>query len=204
MLVPILYQSKLYGIVFWKSIVIAVLLTITGTVGTYLMFLLENHVIGGRSFYGAVFFVPLAFLVVAKCLNIKYGLLMDLCAPAECLMLALMKVLCIISGCCAGRVLCENIAGEAVRFPSQIVELIGALVVAVILLYIFSQKKYIARLYPWYLFLYGVSRFVLNFMREEWQLWKWGNILPFGTLWSLVALMMGGFLLLYLKKNEHM
>ena len=85
--------------------IISVLLTVSGTLGTFIWYAIESGGFGGRSFYGAVFIVPLLFIPVAYLFRIPYAKLMDLCAPAECMMLVLMKALCLMEGCCGGRVL---------------------------------------------------------------------------------------------------
>jgi prolipoprotein diacylglyceryltransferase len=193
MLIPICIQAKWYGVKWWKTIVIALLLTVSGTLGTYLWFFVENGRFGGRSFYGAVFIVPVLFILVSWVFRIPYGKLMDLCAPAECIMLVLMKALCVLEGCCKGRILFEN-----VRFPSQIAELVNALILLVILMYLSHKKENRGKIYPMYLLIYGASRFVLNFFRDVWaETW-----MPMGTLWSILAMVIGGGILVYLKKKN--
>lgn len=193
MLIPICIQAKWYGVKWWKTIVIALLLTVSGTLGTYLWFFVENGRFGGRSFYGAVFIVPVLFILVSLVFRIPYGKLMDLCAPAECIMLVLMKALCVLEGCCKGRILFEN-----VRFPSQIAELVNALILLVILMYLSHKKENRGKIYPMYLLIYGASRFVLNFFRDVWaETW-----MPMGTLWSILAMVIGGGILVYLKKKN--
>jgi prolipoprotein diacylglyceryltransferase len=193
MLIPICIQAKWYGVKWWKTIVIALLLTVSGTLGTYLWFFVENGRFGGRSFYGAVFIVPVLFILVSWVFRIPYGKLMDLCAPAECIMLVLMKALCVLEGCCKGRILFEN-----VRFPSQIAELVNALILLVILMYLSHKKENRGKIYPMYLLIYGASRFVLNFFRDVWaETW-----MPMGTLWSILAMVIGGGMLVYLKKKN--
>jgi prolipoprotein diacylglyceryltransferase len=193
MLIPICIQAKWYGVKWWKTIVIALLLTVSGTVGTYLWFFVENGRFGGRSFYGAVFIVPVLFILVSLVFRIPDGKLMDLCAPAECIMLVLMKALCVLEGCCKGRILFEN-----VRFPSQIAELVNALILLVILMYLSHKKENRGKIYPMYLLIYGASRFVLNFFRDVWaETW-----MPMGTLWSILAMVIGGGILVYLKKKN--
>ena len=198
MLIPICIQAKWYGVKWWKTIVIALLLTVSGTVGTYLWFFVENGRFGGRSFYGAVFIVPVLFILVSLVFRIPYGKLMDLCAPAECIMLVLMKALCVLEGCCKGRILFENAQGLPVRFPSQIAELVNALILLVILMYLSHKKENRGKIYPMYLLTYGASRFVLNFFRDVWaETW-----MPVGTLWSILAMVIGGGILVYLKKKN--
>ena len=189
MLVLIVILMAYYKEKLWKSIPVSLLLTITGTLGTYIWFFVELSGWGGRSYYGAVFLVPVAFLFVARWMQIPYGDLMDYCAPAECVMLAIMKYQCLIDGCCSGIVLRTLENGSAVRFPSQIVELINALGVMTVLMLIALKKKYRGKVYAWYLIIYGVLRFVLNWFRDDNLPLLLG--LPAGNLWSLMAIFFG-------------
>lgn len=189
MAVPIAFVSRKYGISLWKGLIATILLTVFGTLGTFLLYYVENGGIGGTSFYGAVFFVPAAFALVALLLRIPYGRIMDLCAVGECIMLALMKVQCQIYGCCGGRLLFTTGDGVDVYFPSQIAELVVALALFTLLLCWALKGKHRGMLYPWYLVLYGSIRFVLNIFREAWVTKE--MLLPFGNIWSLVAIAIG-------------
>ena len=100
MLLPILIMAIWYKVKIWKGIVVAVVITVAGTIGAYILFYIENHWIGGASFYGAVFIMPIAFLLVPKLLRMPYCEIMDLCAPAGCVMLMIMKSQCFLQGCC--------------------------------------------------------------------------------------------------------
>lgn len=200
MAVPIAFVSRKYGISLWKGLVATILLTVFGTLGTFIMYFIESGGIGGTSFYGAVFFVPVAFALVALLLRIPYGRIMDLCAVGECIMLALMKVQCQIYGCCGGRLLFTTGEGVAVYFPSQIVELVVALALFALLLCWALKGKRRGMLYPWYLVLYGSIRFVLNIFREAWV--TKDMLLPYGNIWSLVAIAIGiVWLVLCCKKS---
>lgn len=200
MYIPIAIQTVWYRQKFWKSVPLAVFLTVAGTVGTYLLFFLENGWIGGTSFYGAVFFVPAAFVLAAKLLRIPYGAALDLCASGQCVMLAIMKVQCLIGGCCDGRVLFINSAGEAVCFPSQIAELINALVLMVILMVLCRKEKNRGMIYPVYMLLYGCTRFVLNLFREDLSPFALG--LPAGNFWSVWSIVIGAAALFVLKRKK--
>lgn len=189
MMLLIMLLMKRYGIRLWKSVPVAVLLTVAGTVSTYIWFFVESSMFGARSYYGAVFLVPVFFLAVAKWMRIPYGDLMDFCAPAECAMLILMKYQCLVDGCCAGRFLYVNAEGIAVVFPSQLVETANAVVIMVILVCLALNLKNRGKIYPWYLLLYGASRFVLNWFREDTDPLLMG--LPAGNLWSLIAVFIG-------------
>lgn len=196
--VPILNVSRKYRIPLWKGTVVTLLLTVAGTTGTFLMYYLENGRFGGLSFYGAVFLVPMVFAAVAPMLRIPYGNVMDLCAVGECIMLALMKVHCMLGGCCVGRVLFVT-ATETVRFPSREAELVAAIVIFAVLLRWAMTGKKNGQLYAWYLVVYGCSRFVLNIFREAWAIKE--MVLPFGNIWSLVAIV-AGLLWLFIRRKS--
>ena len=198
--IPIVLVAKRHKVPVWKGGLVTFLLTIVGTLGTFLMFYIENCAWGGLSFYGAVFFVPIAFGAASLILRISYAKVMDMCAIGECIMLALMKVHCILSGCCIGRVLFHTADGVPVLFPSREVELITALVLFVLLFYWGIKGKHCGRIYAYYLLLYGSSRFVLNIFREAWTTSE--MILPYGNIWSLVAIVLGLAWLLYLKRSN--
>ena len=188
MMIPIMVLMKRYQVKTLKGIPVAFVLTITGTMGTYIWHFVESSWFGPRSFYGAVFLVPLAFIYVAKLIRIPYGDLMDFCAPAECAMLVIMKYQCLVDGCCAGRVLFFAADG-AVVFPSQIAETVNAAVIMVILVCMAFSLKNRGKIYPWYLILYGVNRFVLNWFRADIAPLLMG--LPAGNLWSVLAVFIG-------------
>ena len=90
MLFPMLIVAANRKTKLWKSLPVAFYATVTGTLSTYLWFLLENQWFGGISFFGAVFLVPLAFLLMRKPLREPYGNMMDMFAAGICMMLAVM------------------------------------------------------------------------------------------------------------------
>ena len=187
MLIPIMLQGSWYRLNSAKRVILAVLLTIAGTLGTFLLYYVENGEFGGTSFFGAVFFVPILFIPVAKLLGIRYHALMDICAPAECMMLVVMKIQCYLTDCCSGVIF--KIQGQSFTFPSQLAELTNALVICVILLLLARKEKNRGKLFPIYMIIYGATRFVLNVFRKT----KIVQVLfmPFGNFWSLVSIVVG-------------
>ena len=197
--VPILLIAEKYSIHRWKAVLITIALTIVGTVGTYLMYFIENRRMGGLSFYGAVFLVPVVFMAIAPLLRISYGTVMDFCAVGECVMLALMKVHCILGNCCLGRILMTLFDGTVLRFPSRVVEMAVAVLIFAVLFSWVKQGRKRGELFAWYLLLYGSTRFVLNIFREAWVIKE--TLLPFGNVWSLLSIGIG---LLWLYNSKRM
>jgi prolipoprotein diacylglyceryltransferase len=148
---------------------------------------------GGTSFYGAVFGIPIVFLLISKLLKIRYAYIMDYCAPAGGAMLIAMKYRCISCGCCEGRVIRILEDGTEILFPSQLIELLIGAALCVVLVVLALKKNNKGVLYPYFLVMYGSTRFIMNFFRGDLT----GRILfiPNGHLWSICAVLIGGVLL---------
>ena len=170
----------------WEVLVISVFLTVFGYLGARIMAFIETGHLDGRSYYGAVFLVPVLMFPVSKLLRINYGMMMDISAPAGCVMLALLKIKCLIDGCCRGRMI--HTANGAFRFPSQIVESAVAVVLMFLLVAMNRNPKCYGKIYAWYLVIYGGVRFILNLFRET---KPWIGPLPSGNFWSLIAIILG-------------
>lgn len=194
-LLMLLRRNRFPQIKVWKYPLISIFLTIAGVAGTMLLFFVETGRFGGTSFYGAVLFVPLLMLP-AMLLRISFRDLMDLCAPAECLMLTIMKIDCLTSGCCIGRYL----PSLRFQFPSQIVEMITAFFIMLILLHLETKGNFRGKLYAWYMIIYGTARFALNWLRYGLTPFVLG--LPAGNFWSVVAVVIGLVWLALLRAKE--
>ena len=198
MCVPIGVQMKWYRIPVWKSIVISVVLVLSGLFFSRVWYFVENGYFRGRSFYGVIFFAPLVYLPVSRILRIPYGQTMDFVAPAGCLTLALVKLQCMRDGCCSGIVLYQKPNYDYVTFPSQIVEMVAFLVIAGILMILGSKSRNQGKIFPFFLLLYGGSRFVLDFFREISAPYALG--LSAGSFWSLIAMIAGGLWIAAVQK----
>lgn len=191
--VPMTLSAIRYGIVWWKGVITTVLLTVFGLIGTILIFYVEYGRFGGTSFFGAVFLVPIAFALVSLILRMPYTKVLDLCTIGLCVTMALLRFNCLKSGCCGGRVLFTTAADNAVRFPSQMAELVVGLSLATLFVYwIYCIPRRHGVIYPWFMVLYGAIRSVLNFFRQEWvDYLELGNPFPRGMIWSVVSLIIG-------------
>lgn len=198
-------QMKWYNIAAWKSIFVSLAIIITGLLCCEIWFYMENGIWGGRSFFGAIFFAPVTFILVAKLLNIPYVYSLDYCATSGCLVLAILKIDCLVNGCCKGIVIFENKKHEVFRFPSQLVEIITALMLTLILLHMSRKPENRGKIYPVTLVAYGAIRFILNLLRDDWHRMRdMGLFLPLGCIWSIVAVIIGMFWLWFLKRKTNL
>ena len=185
MFISMLLQKKQYPqVAIWKMFLLALGILVTGVFGAMVLAYIETGEFGGTSFYGAVFLVPVLILP-AKLMKISYKDILNLCAPAECAMMIVMRFDCLDKGCCFGKYLPEL----GFQFPSQIAEMaVGAGIIAVLI--VMHCKNRETWLYPWYMVLYGICRAILQCFRyggtEPWALG-----LSQGHLWSLVSVTVG-------------
>ena len=195
MIICMLWANHMsYHSPFWKVIISGAILTGIGLLGAHIMSWIESGNWTGRSFYGAVFLTPILLWPLSGILKMSYGRLMDLSAPAECVMLALLKAKCRIDGCCAGRVFI--MPRGSFQFPSQVVECITAIIIMSILLLMIRQQRFEGKIFPSYMVLYGILRFILNLFRET---TPWIGPLAAGNFWSLVSIAFGAASILVLK-----
>lgn len=198
MLAVTLCCRRYLGFPAWKIVLATLLLLAAGYAGTKLMFHIESGGWGGISFYGAVLFVPLLFVPVAPALRVRYARLMDLTALGVAAMLIVMKFKCCYDGCCYGRVLKDMGEGLLLRFPSQMAEAVNGAALLAVLLWWVRRGRHKGRLYPWYMVLYGATRFFWNCFRGDLKPFVW--ILPAGHFWSLVSIA-AGCVWLFVTKN---
>lgn len=200
MILVMLFCGKYYSIKVWKRIVTAVVFTLAGVLSVEIMAFIEKGSWGSRSFFGAVFFAPLFMAAFALVIREKPSDILDLCAPSEAAMLALMKVKCYMDGCCYGRLLGVDEHGLDILFPSQIVECIAAIIICFALIWMIHRDKRKGTIYIWYMIIYGITRFVLNWFRAT-SPFIW--VLPAGNFWALISLLVGLALLLVYNHREN-
>ena len=196
MFVSMLLQKKQYlHIAVWKMILLTLWLTVTGVLGTMILAYIELGAFGGTSFYGAVLLVPILILP-ALAMKIPYRDILNLCAPAECAMLFVMRFDCLKNGCCFGRYLSDL----EFQFPSQIAEMVVGLTIMFTLIGM-RKKDSEVQLYPWYMILYGLCRSVLQCFRYG-GLEPWVLGLSQGHLWSLISILTGILWLVLSRKRK--
>lgn len=192
-LLMLMRRKSFPNIKIWKIAIVNICLTIAGVIGAVLMHYIESGNLNGTSFFGAVLFVPIIMIPVVV-IKVPYGEIMDLCAPAEALMLAFMKMDCLLVGCCMGKYL-PNIE---IQFPSQIIEMIVAIIITIVLVKIEKNTNNKNMIYGWYLVIYGAIRFLLNWFRYGVKPFVW--ILPAGNFWSIVAIIIGSIWIFTVKQ----
>lgn len=160
------FRKKKYGISWFNLVVILVVIGVVGYYGAAGATYLADGVWPGIRFYGKVLFVTISLWIFSKILKLNCSQLMDYYAPVDIFALVVMKINCLRFGCCAGIEVCLS-AGRCFYFPSQIVELLVALVIFALLMALEFLDKCNGYRYSLYLICYGLTRFVLDALRED-------------------------------------
>lgn len=184
--------GKALGFGFSKSI-----LYVAGTVALgYILLWATSWVFGGGKMIGLNFirivtFLPVPIYLLTKLMKDPFGKTADFLAPLIAVFHGITHLGCIFPGCCHGYPavwgLYSNEAG-AICFPIQPIEAVSSLLVALVLLVMLKKGIQQGKLYAWYLVLFGGTRFLWEFLRDNQKVW--GNISEL-ALHALAAMVIG-------------
>lgn len=200
-MVYLIFYRKKYEIPLWKAVVT---LAIVFPAGNYLMLFL-TWVENGFQNWGAnniiriYVYMPLIAIAVAKLLKVSSRKMIDFLAPSMALEQAIGHTVCPFAGCCHGYA-CSwgiwNPQTDTYLFPNQWLECLVAFAVFLIILYYAKRKQYKAdgSAYAMFLVLFGGTRFLLEFLRDNDKLFLGISNLALhalfmvlvGTIWLMV------------------
>ena len=197
------FLSKRYGFRFSRSV-----LYIVGAVAVgYLLLWATSWVfnggkMGGLNFVRVVTFMPIAIFVLAKLFKDSVGDVADFLAPLIAIFHGVTHLGCIFPGCCHGYPaqwgLFSNRA-ETYCFPIQIIEALSSILIGVVLLVMIRKKVQTHKLYAWYLALFGSTRFVWEFFRDNEKIWYGISELAFH---AAVAMLIGIVAIVVLNRTS--
>lgn len=177
-----------------QCILFTCLLTVIGVLGAKVLYILENLQytlengisLGGVSFFGSVFLIPLLMPLIGFLFRLKPGQTMDVCGPCVAIMIGCLRVGCFLQGCCGGwRV---ELGAFSFCWPTQAVDSIWDFAILMWLLNLEQEGKGKGTLYPLFMISYGVMRFLLEFLRDTPKDWLY---LSHGQWFSVGAVLCG-------------
>jgi len=184
--------GKGMGLPFSRSV-----LYVAGAVALgYMLLWITSWVFGGGKMIGLNFvrvvtFMPVPIYLMTLLLKDPFGKVADFIAPLIAVFHGVTHLGCIFPGCCHGYPaawgLYSNDAGT-VCFPIQPIEAVSSLLVAAVLLVMLKKGIQRGKLYAWYLVLFGGTRFVWEFFRDNEKIL--GNLSEL-ALHALAALLVG-------------
>ena len=187
-----------------KSVLFTLGLAFCGLLSVKILYILENWrdtlenglTLGGTSFFGAVFLVPVLMYAVGRLLKLRFGQTADSCALCVLAMIGCMRLGCFLSGCCGGNE--ATICGITFCWPTQAVESIGDFAILAWLYGCEERGKFQNRLYPMFMMSYSGMRFVIEFFRNTPKGWIF---MSHGQWFAILALMLGWIWIFILNKK---
>ena len=171
----------------------------------YLMFKTFNRAFadwftdGNANYYGNLTAWLIVFLIVPKIFKVSSLQAMDLLSPGLPLSLFVAKLACVFHGCCSGFEMNSsfyfNQSTNRHEFPVQLVEALVAFALFFVIRLYQKRNKIPGSVFPVYLILYSISRFITEFFRADLP-----NVLgSFDAyqIMSVVFLLVGGGLLYF-------
>ena len=170
----VVWYGKKIGFPAWKAVLIVLIVYPIIYGWMYVLCWIESgfRVFGGNNIVRVFVYVPVVGIPVAKLLKVDIKKMLSLLAFAPLMVHGVSHFGCVFPGCCNGYPSSWGLycpwAGD-IRFPIQPIEAIGALAIIVILLIRAKRRSYIpdGLEFPIMLVLYGSSRFVFEFLRDN-------------------------------------
>lgn len=201
-----LIGKKKYNFSFAKSILYVVLAVAIG----YALLWVMSWIVGGGKMSGLnyvriVTVLPIAVFLITLLFKDKFGDVADFIAPLLAIFHGVTHIGCIFEGCCHGYPcawgLFSNEAGT-VCFPTQPIEAASSLLTAVVLLVMMKHKVQQGKLYAWYLIMFGGTRFLWEFLRDNDKIWMGISELAFHALTAFVVGVIALIVLTILHKRR--
>ena len=191
-----LWRGKFFGVSPTRSVLLVLIVYPSVVLWMFCQYWIETGAFGGNNIVRCFVYMPLFAIPAAKLLKMKWKQACDLLAPATCVVHGVSHWGCIFAGCChgipwEGGMYCIETGQYC--FPSQPLEALTAILIVVFLLWREKKNNYqIDGLsMPIMLMLFGSTRFVWEFFRDNEKLWMGCSSLAFHALFmSIVGLIM--------------
>ena len=180
---------------------LALLHTIYGVAAVMAFAALENighsYTFGMLSLFGAIFFMPLFYFLLAKITKRKMADVFDVFTVNMAFTLLCSRVNCLFAGCCLGK--CVS-GADGARWPTREIEIGFYVVILTILILRILKGKNFGEIYPVYMVSYGVFRFVIEFFRET--LYSTNSVFHLSHVWAILSVCIG-LSIYYEVKKKH-
>ena len=190
------YRRDYFEINFLKSAIFTAFMTISGTLGTKILYciefideILQNGLSSiGLSLFGAVLFLPVFMIPLCRLISFPKRLTTDACALCLPIMVGFLRFGCFFAGCCGGWTV--TTPHFTFAWPTQAMDSVANFAILAALLHFQQDKKYVGRLYPLYMMCYSIMRFFVEFLRDTEKDW-FG--LGHGQCFAILAFIIGFF-----------
>lgn len=147
--------------------------------------------------FGPILILPILTYFVSRLMKIDASLALDIMAVSTIIGVFSVRINCLISGCCKGVLITTT--GTA-RWPLVEMEMLLYIVLCIYFWNKIYKRQTKGMAYPIFMLVYGIFRFVIEWVREEYtgELW----IFHMAHIWSLLAIV-GSAVAIYLIKKHN-
>ena len=202
-----LWRGKHFGVSPLRAVLLVLIVYPSVVLWMFIQYWIETGVFGGNNIVRAFVYMPIFAIPAARLLKLSWKQSCDLLAPATCVVHSVSHWGCIFGGCCHGYPSSWGLYNPDlgyVCFPSQPLEALTAL--AIVLFLLWREKKNNHQVdglsMPIMLMLFGSTRFIWEFFRDNDKLWMNISSLAFHALFmSIVGLIM--YIIIKKKNTVH-
>lgn len=170
-----LWLCKKYGIPRWKTLVIAALQYVSTYIWMMVLFWVASgfKTFGGQNAIRMYVWQPLFVILWSKIFKVNWRSISDITGPCTSLNFGISHIGCIFAGCCHGYeskfLGIYNATLNRYLFPVQICESVTTIAIAGYLIWRMKKKDYKTdgEIYPLMLILFGGTRFIWEFFRDN-------------------------------------
>ena len=203
-----LWRGKYFGVSPIRSVLLVLIVYPAVVLWMFVQFWIETGVFGGNNIVRCFVYMPLFAIPAAKILKLNWKQACDMLSPATCVVQGVSHWGCIFAGCCQGYPTSwglYNPSTNQICFPSQPLEALTS--IFIILFILWREKKNNHKVdglsMPIMLMLFGSTRFIFEFFRDNDKLWLGCSSLAFHALFmSVVGLIMYVVIDRHNKKQE--
>ena len=189
-----IFYGKKYGLSPTKSILTTLIVYPLVYVWIYIQCWIESGFtrFGGNNIVRGFIYIPLIAILASKPLKIKWKTICDFIAPCVCVCHGISHMGCIFVGCCHGyesRFGIYHPSLETILFPVQIFEALTALLIVAFIVIRAHKTKFVpdGKSFPIMLILFGSTRFLWEFARDNKKLWLGCSSLAFHALFMFIV-----------------
>ncbi|MFQ6067156.1 MAG: prolipoprotein diacylglyceryl transferase [bacterium] len=207
-----LEEGKMLGLSFW--------VVVSGIAGARIFYVLDQlqwyferpqDILriwqGGLVFYGGFLFALIASLCFIRHHHLPFWDIANISAPSLALGMSIGRIGCFFNGCCYGKpwpwglIFSPDSAAGAVfpnqpLFPTQLISSANLLVIFFILIVLRSRQSLTHHVFLWFLILYSVHRFLVEFIRADYP-----EILFHLTVPQFISIILGVSSLVLMKRR---
>ncbi len=146
----------------------------------------------GVNYFGLLYFEPLILIAFCMIVGINPLKQLDIVTPAFPLAHIFARIGCFCAGCCHGaewKYGLYNYAYDRVEFPVQLLYS-GTALLIFIFLFFWRKKAKTGTLFPTYLILYSLTRFFIEFTRDDLSVQTYQKLCIIGVVVGIIELVL--------------